>query len=129
MQSFSIPVKLADSLEGFAESKGLLSVKNEIIKIQFQTVDAILGVVKSGLNEVEIPLSHLLELSYKKSLFGNKLILKVDDLRVIEKLPECNNNEVVLSIARKDIDDAIDFVRAIKMDISEKEYQEALKQA
>jgi hypothetical protein len=129
MQSFSIPVKLADSFEGFAESKGLLISNDEAILIQFQTVDAILGVVKSGISEVKLPLANLVELSYKKSLFGNKLILKVDNLRLIEKLPECNNNEVVLSIARKDIDDAIDFVRAIKLDMSEKEYQEALKQA
>lgn len=129
MRSFSIPVKLADSFEGFAESKGLLLLKDESILIQYQTKDAILGVVKSGLTEVKIPLSHLVELSYKKSLFGNKLILKVDDLRIIAKLPECDNNEVSLSIARKDIDEAIDFVRAIKLDMSEKEYQAALKQA
>lgn len=129
MQSFSIPIKLADSFEGLAESKGLLISNDEVILIQFQTVDAILGVVKSGLTEVKLPLANIVELSYKKSLFGNKLILKVDNLRLIEKLPECNNNEVVLSVARKDIDDAIDFVRAIKLDMSEKEYQQALKQA
>jgi hypothetical protein len=128
MQSYSIPIKLADSFEGLAESKGLLISNEDVITIQFQTVDAILGVVKSGLTEVKLPLANIVELSYKKSLFGNKLILKVDNLRLIEKLPECNN-EVVLSIARKDIDDAIDFVRAIKLDMSEKEYQQALKQA
>ena len=129
MQPFSIPIKLADSFEGFAESKGLLSIKDENILIQYQTKDAILGVVKSGLTEVKIPLANLLEISYKKSLFGNKLILKVNDLKIIAELPECDNNEVSLSIARKDIDDAIDFVRAIKLDMSEKEYQQALKQA
>ena len=129
MKSFSIPIKLSDSFEGLAESKGLLSMKEDNINIQFQTKDAILGMMKSGLIEVTIPMASLVELSYKKSLFGNKLILKVDDLRLIEKLPEMDGNEVVLSIARGDIDDAIDFVRAIKMDISEKEYQEALKEA
>jgi len=129
MNSFSIPIKLNDSFEGLAESKGLLSMKEGNINIQFQTKDSILGVMKSGLILVEIPLSNLVELSYKKSLFGNKLILKVDDLRVVEKMPNSDNNEVVLTIARGDIDDAIDFVRAIKMDISDKEYQQALKEA
>lgn len=114
MQSFSIPIKLADSFEGFAESQGLLSIKDESILIQFQTKDAILGVVKSDLTEVKIPLANLVELSYKKSLFGNKLILKVDDLSLIARLPETENNEVALSIARKDIDEAIDFVRTIR---------------
>jgi len=129
MKSFSIPIKLSDSFEGLAESKGLLSMKEDNINIQFQTKDSILGVMKSGLILVEIPLSNLVELSYKKSLFGNKLILKVDDLRVVEKMPNSDNNEVILTIARGDIDDAIDFVRAIKMDISDKEYQQALNEA
>jgi hypothetical protein len=114
MRSFSIPIKLADSFEGLAESKGLLSIKDESILIQFQTKDAVLGVVKSDLTEVKIPLANLVELSYKKRIFGNKLILKIDDLRIIAKLPESDNNEVVLSIARKDIDEAIDFVRTIR---------------
>ena len=129
MQSFSIPIKLSDSFEGLAESKGLLLTQEESLNIQFQTKDAILGMVKSGLIEVNIPFKNLTELSYKKSLFGNKLILKVDNLRIIEKIPNCDSNEVVLSIARGDIDQAIDFVRAVKMDMSEKEYEEALKQA
>ncbi len=114
MRSFSIPIKLADSFEGLAESKGLLSIKDESLLVQFQTKDAILGVVKSDLTEVKIPLANLVGLSYKKSLFGNKLILNVDDLRIIAGLPESENNEVVFSIARKDIDEAIDFVRVIR---------------
>lgn len=128
MKSFTIPIKLSDSFEGLAESKGIISLKEDSVNIQFQTKDAILGVMKSGLIEVSIPLVNLVELSYKKSLFGNKLILKVDDLRIIEKMPNSDNSEVVLSIARGDIDEAIDFVRAIKMDQSEKEYEEALKE-
>ena len=42
MRSFSIPIKLADSFEGLAESKGLLSIKDESLLVQFQTKDAIL---------------------------------------------------------------------------------------
>lgn len=129
MQSFSIPVKLSDSFEGLAESKGLLSIKDNSINIQFQTKDAILGMLKSDLINVELPLAHVIEISYKKSLFGNKLILKVDDLQLLGELPDCDNNEVSLAVARKDVDLAIDFVRAIKMDMSEKEYEEALKEA
>ena len=85
MQSFSIPIKLSDSFEGLAESKGLLSIKEEQIYIQYQTKDAILGMVKSGLLEVKIPFSNIVELSYKKSLFGNKLVLKVDDLKRVSQ--------------------------------------------
>jgi hypothetical protein len=128
MDTFSIPIKLSDSFEGFAESKGLLLLKNGAIIIQFQTKDAILGMVKSDLKNVDIPLENLIEISYKKSIFGNKLILLVDNLSFVELLPSSDSNEIVLSIARKDIDTAIDLVRALKLDQSEKEYQAALKE-
>ena len=128
MDTFSIPIKLNDSFEGFAESKGLLLLKNGAVIIQFQTKDAILGMVKSDLKTVDIPLENLIEISYKKSIFGNKLILLVDNLSFVEQLPSSDSNEIVLSIARKDIDTAIDLVRALKLDQSEKEYQAALKE-
>ncbi len=128
MDTFSIPIKLNDSFEGFAESKGLLLLKNGAVIIQFQTKDAILGMVKSDLKNVDIPLENLIEISYKKSIFGNKLILLVDNLSFVELLPSSDSNEIVLSIARKDIDTAIDLVRALKLDQSEKEYQAALKE-
>lgn len=128
MDTFSIPIKLSDSFEGFAESKGLLLLKNGKVIIQFQTKDAILGMVKSDLKTVEIPLENLIEISYKKSIFGNKLILLVDNLSFVEQLPSSDSNEIVLSIARKDIETAIDLVRALKLDQSEKEYRAALKE-
>jgi hypothetical protein len=128
MDKFSIPIKLSDSFEGFAESNGLLLVNNDIIHIQFQTKDAILGVVKSDLKSVEVPLKNIIEIGYKKSIFGNKLNIIVDSLSFVEQLPSSDSNEIVLSLARKDIDKAIDLVRAIKLDQSEKEYQAALKE-
>lgn len=128
MDTFSIPIKLSDSFEGFAESKGLLLLKNGKVIIQFQTKDAILGMVKSDLKTVEIPLENLIEISYKKSIFGNKLILLVDNLSFVKQLPSSDSNEIVLSIARKDIETAIDLVRALKLDQSEKEYRAALKE-
>jgi hypothetical protein len=103
-------------------------LKNGAVIIQFQTKDAILGMVKSDLKTVDIPLENLIEISYKKSIFGNKLILLVDNLSFVEQLPSSDSNEIVLSIARKDIDTAIDLVRALKLDQSEKEYQAALKE-
>jgi len=126
MKSYSIPVKLKDSFEGFAESKGLLSIAKDTLVIQFQTKDAILGMVKSDLKEVCIPINNVIELGYKKSLFGNKLSVKVDDLKILREFPESDNNELILSIARNDIDQAIDLVRSIKMDLSEKEYKQAI---
>lgn len=128
MESNSLAIKLSDSYEGFAETTGLLKLKNDSIQIQFQTKDAILGMLKSGLQEINIPLNHVEEIGYKKSIFGNKLFITVDDLRIIEGLPNSDNNKVTLGVSREDFEKAVDLVRAIRLDMSEKEYQRAMNQ-
>lgn len=129
MENISIPIKFRDSYEGFAESSGILSLRENHIIIQFETKDALFGLIKSGLKKVAIPLKHIEELAYKKSIFGNRVSIKVDDLSYLEDLPERSNNKVVLLIDRKNIDRAIDLIRAIRLDMSEKEYQQALANA
>ncbi len=129
MPSSSFAIKLRDSYEGFAESAGLLSLNDASIVIQYQTKDAIIGLLKSELKVVNIPLAHVEEILFKKSLLGNKIIIKVDDLKYSCDVPGSESNEIVLNVARANVDNAVDFVRAIKLDMSEREYQDALNQA
>ncbi len=126
METIILPIKLSNSYEGLAESKGLVSFEKDTVRLQFQTKDSIFGVLKSDLKDVDIPLKNIQEIGYKKSLLDNKLTIKVDDLRLIRELPDSDNSEISLSVARANIEDAIDLVRAIKLDISEKEYNEAM---
>ena len=104
-------------------------MNEEQLIIQFETKDAILGVIKSGLNTIQIPLKNIVELGYKKSIFGNKVTIEVDDLSYIAEVPSRDNNQVTLIIERKYIETAIDFVRAIRLDRSEKEYNQAMENA
>ena len=127
MDKFNIPIKFKDSYEGLAESSGLLSMDDNQLIIQFETKDAFLGVIKSGLKTIQIPLKNVIELGYKKSIFGNKITILVDDLSYIEEVPNRDNNQVTLIIERKHIETAIDFVRAIRLDQSEKEYNQGMK--
>ena len=128
MESYSLAVRMYDSFEGLAETSGLLKLKNDALHIQFQTKDAIVGMLKSDLMEIEIPLNHVEEIGYKKSIFGNKLLITVDDLRLIERLPNNENNKITLGVSREDFEKAVDLVRAIRLDMSEKEYQRAMNQ-
>ncbi|MET1254085.1 hypothetical protein [Aliikangiella maris] len=129
MESIVLPVKLEDSLEGLAESVGLLSQTPHSLKIQFQTKDAILGLIKSGVKVIEIPMKNVLEISIKKSIFSHKIIISVDDLNYVSQLPYTGNHEISLSVSRKNIDQAIDFVRSIRLDMSERVYNQAIKDA
>jgi hypothetical protein len=129
MDKISIPIKFKDSYEGFAESSGLLSIDGDTLTIQFETQDALLGLIKSGLITTQIALKNVIELDYKKSMFGNKVTITVDDLTYIAKIPGRESNQVALIIDSKYIDSAIDFVRAIRLDRSEKAYNQAMENA
>ena len=128
METMSVAVKLQDSADGMGlvEATGLLTISEDSLRIQFRSQDAIFGVFKSKLKTTEIPLSKVEELGYKKSIFGNKLFFKVTDLQLIESLPGCNNNKVTLGVSREDITTAEDMVRAVRLDMSEREYQAAM---
>ncbi|MGX5173200.1 hypothetical protein ACUR5C_04125 [Aliikangiella sp. IMCC44653] len=129
MKSISIAVKLQSSYEGLMESSGLLALKDTSILLQYQSQDSLLGMIKSDVKEVELPLKHIEEVQFKKSIFGHKIIISVDDLKLSAKLPGSQSNQISLSVARADADQGSDFVRAIKLDMSEREYQAALKDA
>jgi len=51
----------------------------------------------------------------------------MNDLSYIAEVPNRDNNQVTLIIERKNIETAIDFVRAIRLEKSEKEYEQAMK--
>ena len=53
----------------------------------------------------------------------------MNDLSYIAEVPNRDNNQVTLIIERKYIETAIDFVRAIRLDRSEKEYNQAMENA
>lgn len=121
----SLPFTMSDAFEGLAETYGIAAVENGVIALQFQTKDAIIGAIKSGIKDVQIPVENLEEISFNKSIWGHKVTMRVNDLALVQDIPGQSTADLKLSTARKDADQAIDFVRAIRLDQSEREYNKA----
>ncbi len=127
MSRNTVPFKITDSYEGFAECIGLLAVSRDELRMDFETQDALFGMFKSGIKSITIPFDAIDEIGFKKSIWGNKIELRLNRLDLIRSIPGQNSAEIKLSIARKHIDLAGDAIRSVQLRIAENEYDEALQ--
>ena len=116
-----------DSSDGFAESLGLLILEDEGVVIQFRTQDAILGVAKGDVEEVDVPFTDIDDFVYKKTLFGARIRIEVNDMNYADDLPFCEINTITMSIKKRDRERAEQVVLAARLRLSERAYRSAIK--
>jgi hypothetical protein len=117
MSRITLPFKIKNVFEGFAEVQGILTYDGEILNIEFQTKDSLLGVIESGIKDISIPKSEIEEIDFKKSLFGCSLIIRVARMQSVEGIPKQQEaGEIKLSIARKHTDLTLDLVSQIDLE-------------
>jgi hypothetical protein len=117
----SVPFKIQNVFQGFAEAEGFLSIDKAELKLEFQTSDNILGLLKSGVREVRVPLDKIEEISFRKSWKpwkrwgGCSMIIQVSEMRGASEVPNFKHGEIALTIATRDSQAASDFVSAIQI--------------
>jgi hypothetical protein len=109
----TVPFRVPDLYAGFAEGKGLAKATPTELTLEFVVRDAVVELVKSGIKEIRIPRTELDAVSFQRGWFGAKVHLRAKSLKLLADLPGCDNGEVTLHIARRDRDQAADFVRAL----------------
>lgn len=114
-----IPFKLKDLYHGFAESEGLIKSDQKNLIFEFQTKDNIIGVIKSDVKLVRIPLTDVLSIAVKKNIFYTKLIITFSNLISTKSLPGGAQRELILNIERKYRDDCISFVSQMNILLAE----------
>ncbi len=127
MERKSLPFKITGAYEGFAETEGLLRLDNTNITLQFQTVDAVFGMMKSAIKNISISINELETIEFRKRFWGNHIFMHISRLDLAQALPSQSSNQIKLKIARGDRTLAEDMVRAIRLQQSEYEYDQALK--
>lgn len=121
----SIPFKIGDAYQGFGEVEGLIRLEDDGLKIESQAKDNFIGLIKSQVKYVLIPLDRLEEIGFKKSIFGNKLTLRVSSLEMLHQFPYHDMGEITMSVKRKHADAAMSLVSQIKLSVADKKYREA----
>ncbi len=115
MKRISVPFTIQNVFQGFAETEGILSIDDADLRLEFQTSDNVLGLFKSGVREVTLPLDKIEEISFRKRWFGCSLVIRVAEMRGVADVPNFSQGEILLSIAKRHSQAASDLVSAIQL--------------
>ena len=119
MKQTSLPFRIKGVFEGLAESNGLLILSGNELKIQIQTKDQLVGLIKTNVKEINIPLEQVEEVIFKKSIFGNKLTLRVADMNIVKDIPRQNSGVITASIDKTNLNAALDFASNVNLQVAE----------
>ena len=125
MGKISVPFKIKNVFEGFAESHGIINLDGEGLSIEFLTKDNIIGVIKSRIKNIRVPVCNIEEVDFKKSIFGNTLTIRLSKLMGLEDFPKQDSGEIKVSINKKHIEAALDFVLQVRLEVADHKLKEA----
>jgi hypothetical protein len=99
-----------------AATEGILSADETDLILEFRTSDAIIGLIKSEVREVKLPLNSIEQMTYRKHWLGGcSVVIRVNEMRAASELPGFKQGEVELSVDRKHREVAAEFVSSIQL--------------
>jgi len=111
----TVPFSLSNVFGGLAEGDGLLINEGSHLCVEYQVKDGIVGVLKSDIRRLRIPIEELVSVTLTKGWFGTKwlgvkIVIQAARMDAFEDFPNASHGRVELGISRKDHDAAEEFV-------------------
>src|SRR5258708_2036036 len=110
----SVPFTIQNVFQGLAETEGILSADGTELKLEFRTTDSLLGLLKSGVQEVKLPIDAIQEIAFRKGWFGSSIVIRVAEMRVAADVPNFKQGEILLSITKKHSKAAAELVSSVQ---------------
>lgn len=85
---------------GMSETQGLISLEGDKLVLEYQTMDAFLGLLKSSIKVVEIPIHDLSNIRLEQRLWNAELVLQGKTMRVFKNAPGSSAGKLRLRINR-----------------------------
>lgn len=114
-----LPFKADEVYAGMAETQGMLQVHKQGLLLEFQTKDAIFGLVKSKVKKLEISLGELADVELRTRFWKSQLLLHINNMKTLNKFPAAQEGVIKLHIKRKDKRKALEIQSYINMRLSE----------
>ena len=103
---------VADS-SGLMESTGLVFIEEDKLIIEYQTVDCILGILKTGIKEYSVQLDDVVNAKLEQKFWSSELVLQSRSLRTFRNLPGSASGILRLKISRQSNTAALNLVDEI----------------
>jgi len=97
----SLPFSISDVYEGWADVEGVARCEDEVLILEFQTQDSLVGLLKSKVKTIQIPLQALAAIHFQQKLFTAFVTLRVHSMRLVQDIPGSCQGEGRLHVARK----------------------------
>src|SRR5208283_3013957 len=99
-----VPVSLGSHYRGLAESSGLLRDVGGDLILEYQSRDAVVGILKSEVRQARIPRDLIASLTIETGWFGigAKVVIQTTSMQPIADVPGMSQGRLVLGVAQKD---------------------------
>jgi hypothetical protein len=89
---------------GLSELQGILCSDGSNLVIEYRTVDTMIGLIKTEVKELSIPLAEILMISYERKWFGmiHRIRIRSRRQQVLAEIPDSKQGMVTFTIKRKD---------------------------
>jgi hypothetical protein len=96
-----LPFTITDLYGDFAEANGIARLEDDTLVLEYQTKDSILGIIKSDVKIVRIPLLKLSSVRFEKKWFKNFLFISAQSMATLADVPGCEQGTLRLTISKK----------------------------
>jgi len=102
----------SDSM-GITETSGMLRLEDGKLVLEYQTIDALLGLLKSAVKTVEIPLANLSSARVEQKLWSADLVLQGKSMGVLSSVPGASRGQLRVKLNRQSVSAAKAFISQI----------------
>jgi hypothetical protein len=117
----SVPFSIPQAYGGFAECHGVVRCDAEGLRLEFESKDGFLGVLKTPIRDLRIPLTDLQRIEFKPGWFSATLELQSRSLRTWEGVPGAEGSSLALDIARRDREAAAELASVVSLRVCERD--------
>ncbi|GAB1537534.1 hypothetical protein NUACC21_01790 [Scytonema sp. NUACC21] len=120
-QFISLPFSMMNVYQGFAEANGIAKASEAGLLLEFQIKDGLVGVLKSDIKEVTIPIQEIFSVELQVIWFITRLIIRTKSMVTVSDVPGNKAGQITLWIAPKHRQVARELVTTLKLSMAEKE--------
>ncbi len=102
----SIPTKLHTPDAVFTEAEGLVKLERGYLIIEFETKDALVGLYRSGVQEIAVLPDDITSIDFTRNLFKAELRIRARSMKTFDQVPGNKLGEIRLRFRRSHRDQA-----------------------
>lgn len=115
----SIPFTLPEVYQGLAEGHGRASVDERGLHLEYRIEDAVFGVLKSRVHEMNIPFEDIDDILFSDYWYRRRIVVHLRSMRSLANLPTSKSGRIDLKIARASRGRAREFFSYLSLQMSE----------